>query len=158
MNVKKAIKAIIATTALAIVGVGAPVVATISGSAASTASAAVTPVIYNYASGWNNAMVKPQWITIGQGGSPMAHTWHWSTWGPKTATSTGTLWTDNCVPNCAQGKTSYHKLYVTLYWVKSHNGQPYFYGMKWYTPGYKMKMHGYWSSTTYWHFINGFWR
>jgi hypothetical protein len=82
----------------------------------------------------------------------MAHTWHWNTWGPKTATSTGTLWTNNCVPNCAQGKTSYHKLYVTLYWVKWHNGQPYFYGMKWYTPGYKMKMHGSWSSTTYWHF------
>jgi len=134
------------------VGFGTPAVM------AGTASAAVTPVIYNYASGWNNAMVKPQWITIGQGGSPMAHTWHWNTWGPKTATSTGTLWTNNCVPNCAQGKTSYHKLYVTLYWVKWHNGQPYFYGMKWYTPGYKMKMHGSWSSTTYWHFINGFWR
>jgi hypothetical protein len=157
MNFKKVIKAIIATTALAIVGVGAPVVATSSGSA-STASAAVIPVIYNYASGWNNAMVKPQWIIIGQGGSPMAHTWHWNTWGPKTATSAGTLWTNNCVPDCAQGKTSYHKLYVTLYWVKSHNGQPYFYGMKWYAPGYKMKLHGYWSSTTYWHFINGFWR
>ena len=56
MNIKKAIKAVIATTALAIVGVGAPVVATSSGSA-STASAAVTPVIYNYASGWNNPTV-----------------------------------------------------------------------------------------------------
>jgi hypothetical protein len=30
--------------------------------------------------------------------------------------------------------------------------------MKWYTPGYKMKMHGSWSITTYWHFINAFWR
>ena len=60
------------------VGFGTPAIA------AGTASAAVTPVIYNYASGWNNPTVKPQWVLIGQGGSPMAHTWHWNTWNSTT--------------------------------------------------------------------------
>ena len=86
------------------------------------AQAATVPVIYNYADGWRYPTVRPQWVTIGQGGSPMAHTWYWNTWNAATAKSTGTLWVNNCIPTCAQGKNSYHKLYVTLYWVKSHNG------------------------------------
>ena len=28
--------------------------------------------------------------------------------------------------------------------------------MTWYTPGYRMNMHGYWTSTTIWHFTSGF--
>jgi hypothetical protein len=117
---------------------------------AGTASAAVTPVIYNYASGWNNPAVKPQWVLIGQGGSPMVHTWHWNTWTSVTAKSTGTLWTNNCVPNCAYGKTSYHKLYVTMSGVKYHNGRAYYSVMTWYTPGYHL--YGYRTSTAVMHF------
>jgi hypothetical protein len=118
--------------------------------AATAASATTTPVVYNYASGWNSPTVRPQWVTIGQGGSPMAHTWYWNTWGTWTAKSAGTLWTNNCTPNCALGKTSYHKLYVTLDWIKWHNGTRYFYRMKWYTPGYRL--HGYSTSTAVLHF------
>ncbi len=117
--------------------------------AATAASATTTPVVYNYASGWNSPTVRPQWVTIGQGGSPMAHTWYWNTWGTWTAKSTGTLWTNNCIPNCALGKTSYHKLYVTLDWIKWHGSTRYFYRMKWYTPGYHLR--GY-SSTAVLHF------
>ena len=123
-----------------------------SGLPAVTAAAAPVPVIYNYASGWHNPTVKPKWVLIGQGGSPMAHTWYWNTWTSTTARSTGTLWTNNCIPNCAQGKTSYHKLYVTMSGVKWHNGRAYYSTMKWYTPGYKMRMHGNWTSTNILHF------
>ena len=31
---------------------------------------------------------------------------------------------DNCIPDCALGETSYHKLYVTLSGVKWHKGRP----------------------------------
>ena len=107
-----------------------------------TASAAPVPVIYNYAAGWSNPAVRPHWVIIGQGGAPMAHTLHWSTWDKGEpsphATSAGTLVTDNCIPNCALGKASYHKLIVTLSVVKTHNGVRYYSRMTWYTPGYRI--------------------
>ena len=140
----RSLKTLITAAAITALGIGVPTVL------ASTASAAVTPVIYNYASGWHNAAVRPHWIVIGQGGSPMAHTWWWKTWNSTVAKSTGTLWVDNCIPNCALGKTSYHKLYVTLDWIKWHNGTRYFNRMTWYTPGYRLR--GYSTSTAVLHF------
>jgi hypothetical protein len=125
------LKILVAAAAITALSIGVPAVL------ASTASAAVTPVIYNYASGWHNAAIRPPWIVIGQGGSPMAHTWWWNTWNSTVAKSTGTLWVDNCIPNCAQGKESYHHLYVTLSGVKYHNGRAYYSVMTWYTPGYR---------------------
>ncbi len=127
----RSLKTLIAAAAITALGIGVPAVL------ASTASAAVTPVIYNYASGWHNAAVRPPWIVIGQGGSPMAHTWWWNTWNSTVAKSTGTLWVDNCIPNCALGKESYHHLFVTLSGVKYHNGRAYYSQMTWYTPGYR---------------------
>ena len=53
----------------------------------------------------------------------LAHTWWWNTWNSTVAKSTGTLWVDNCIPNCALGKESYHHLFVTLSGVKYHNGR-----------------------------------
>jgi hypothetical protein len=45
---------------------------------------------------------------------------------------------DNCIPNCAQGTTSYHEVVVTLSVVKNHNGVRYYSKMTWYTPGYRL--------------------
>lgn len=43
--------------------------------------------------------------------------------------------------------------------VKYHNGRAYFATMKWYTPGYRMRINtSYLTSTTTMHFVNGFWR
>jgi hypothetical protein len=53
-------------------------------------------------------------------------------------------------PNCALGKTSYHKLHVTLNWIKWHGSTRYFYRMTWYTPGYRLR--GYSTSTAVLHF------
>ena len=123
-----------------LIAIGAAIAAlALSGVPAVTASAAPVPVIYNYAAGWSNPAVRPHWVIIGQGGSPMAHTWYWNTWNSQVAKSTGTLWTDNCVPNCALGKTSYHELYVALSGVKWHNGRTYYSVMTWYTPAYRMR-------------------
>ena len=73
--------------------------------AAGLASAATRPpVIYNDSNGWLTPQIRPAWILVGQGGSPMAHTWHWNTWNSKAAKSTGTLVTNNCIPNCAYGR------------------------------------------------------
>jgi len=106
---------------------------------AGLASAAVRPpVIYNNSNGWSTPQVRPTWILIGQGGSPMAHTWHWNTWNSKAARSTGTLEINNCIPDCASGSAGYHKLYVTLSGVKYHHGHAYYSVMTWYTPGYQM--------------------
>ena len=137
-----------------LIAIGAAIAAlALSGVPAVTASAAPVPVIYNYAAGWSNPAVRPYWVIIGQGGSPMAHTWWWNTWNSTVAKSTGMLWTDNCVPNCAYGKESYHKLYVTLSGVKYHNGRPYYSVMTWYTPGYRMA--SYKTSTAVLHFSTG---
>lgn len=112
---------------------------------ATAASAAPLPVLYNNANGWSSPTVKPAWIIIGNGGAPGAHTWHWNTWSSTTATSTGTLWVNSCVPMCSNGKESYHKLYVTLSWVKTHGTVKYFSKMTWYTPDYRLP--GYKTST-----------
>jgi hypothetical protein len=112
--------------------------AILGGTASAAQAAALTPVIYNDAAGWSHPSVRPVWIVIGEGGAPAAHTWHWSSWGPKSATSTGTLWVNNCRPDCALGKTSYHHLVVTLSGVKYHNGRAYYSMMTWYTPGYRL--------------------
>jgi hypothetical protein len=114
------------------------------------ASAATTPIMYDGSNGWHNAAVRPGWITVGQGGAPGAHTWHWNTWNSEDAKSTGTLWVNSCVPDCARGRESYHHLFVTLKDVKDHNGAAYYSVMTWYTPGYRLP--GYKTSTATLHF------
>jgi hypothetical protein len=61
-------KTLIAAAAITALGIGVPAVL------ASTASAAVTPFIYNHASGWHNAAVRPPWIVSTQGGTVPG--WH----------------------------------------------------------------------------------
>ena len=110
--------------------------------AAGPASAAGRPpVIYNESNGWATSQVRPGYIYIGEGGSPIARTQHWGTWNSKAARSTGTLITNDCNPNCAYGTDSYYKLYVVLSGVKHHNGRAYYSVMTWYTPGLWM-IHG----------------
>jgi hypothetical protein len=139
---------IIATVALAITSISGLVAVT----AVAASAAGKPPVIYNDSNGWLTPQVRPAWILIGEGGSPMAHTWHWNTWNSKAAKSTATLVTNNCIPNCAYGKDSYHKLYVTLSGLKHHNGRAYYSVMTWYTPGFSMFSGHQWSHTLTMHF------
>ncbi len=119
------------------------------------AFAATTPVVYaSGTGGWSHRSVRPSWILIGMGGAPGAHIGHWSTWDKGEpdphASANGTLWVDNCVPNCAQGKESYHRLVITLSAIKTHSGVRYYSRMTWYTPGYRLP--GYHSSTAILHY------
>ena len=108
-----------------LIAIGAALAAlALSGVPAVTASAAGRPRHLQLRRRVEQPGCPPAWVIIGQGGAPMAHTWYWSTWNSQVAKSTGTLWTDNCIPNCAYGKESYHKLDVTLSVVKYHNGRP----------------------------------
>jgi hypothetical protein len=116
------------------------------------AQASTVPVIYNLTEGWAAPQVRPAWIYIGQGGAPMAHTWHWNTWNSRDAKSTGTLVLDNCQPNCALGAASYYRVYVTLSGVKHHDGRAYYSVLTWYTPGLRTKSNGHWSHTMTLHF------
>lgn len=104
--------------------------------ALSTLPASAAPLPAVYSQGWSQHSVKPVWIRLGAGGSVMAHTWSWSSWTASKAQSTGTLWVNNCTPNCAKGKYSYHKIIVGLSAVKNHGSTPYFSQMTWNTPGY----------------------
>jgi hypothetical protein len=99
--------------------------------ASTSAAAATTPVVYASVSGWSGPSVRPAWIYIGQGGSPMAHTWHWSTWNGTYAWSGGTLWVETCVPNCALGHFHYYALSVTLWRPAWHSGVLYYSRMTW---------------------------
>jgi hypothetical protein len=116
-----------------------------------SATTGMPPVIYNGGFGWNSPQVRPTWIYIGEGGSPIAHTSHWSTWNSKAGRSTGTLVTNNCIPDCALGSDSNHKLYVTLSGLEHHDGRAYYSVMTWYTPGYRL--YGQRSSTMTMHYV-----
>jgi hypothetical protein len=148
----RSLKTFIAAGVLA-ASIGAP--AALMPTAASAASAATTPVVYASGTpGWGNHSVRPSRILIGMGGAPWAHIGQWSTWDKGEplphATANGTLWVDNCVPNCAQGKESDHHLVVTLSVVRTHNGVRYYSRMAWYTPGYRLP--GYQASTAVLHY------
>ena len=112
------------------------------------AHAAYQPVVYASVSGWTHPSTRPAWIYIGQGGSPMVHTWTWSTWGPTYAYSKGTLWLNNCKPNCALGRNSYYAVGVTLSGRKTHAGVMYYSHMTWRAAGHNytlnMGSNGYW--------------
>jgi hypothetical protein len=140
MNVKKIIAGIGALALSAGLSLGL----------SSAAQASIVPVIYNYTNGWASPQVRPALVTIGQGGAPYAHTRHWNAWNATRAKSTGTLVTDNCIPNCALGEPGYHKLYVTMSGIKYHKGRAYYSVMKWYTPG--SVVFGQRSSTVTFHF------
>ncbi len=132
------------------IGAALAALALTTGPVVTAAAAAPVPVVYNYAEGWSHPSVRPAWIYVGQGGSPMVHAARWSSWNYRDAKSAGTLVTDNCVPNCALGTAGYHKLTVTLSGVKYHNGQPYYSVMTWDTPGYRI--YGYKNSIAVLHF------
>jgi hypothetical protein len=149
-NLMRSLKTLIAAAGVLALSIGVPAALM-----APAASAATTPVVYTSGSGgWSHPSVRPSWIEVGQGGAPVAHTWHWSTWDKDEpnphATSAGTLLINNCIPNCAQGKESFHKLVVTLSVAKTHNGVRYYSRMTWYTPGYRL--YGYRTSTAVLHY------
>ena len=130
---------------------------------ATSAQARTVPVVYNSMSfNWSHPHVRPGFINISMG-APYAINLHWTSWNSKSARATGRLEVNNCVPNCAQGTTSYYKLVVTLSHVKHHNGRAYFSVMGWHLPGHVLRVNypaptGRWVNTRYFRYSRSFWR
>lgn len=112
--------------ATAAAATGAAVIMTTTASA----SASAPPVVYGSGS-YKAATVKPAWIYLGAGGSVQAHITTWSRWDAKAASGSGTLFTNDCKPDCARGHVSRSALRVALSQVKQHGSTRYFYEMKW---------------------------
>ena len=51
---------------------------------------------------------------------------HWSHWTASSAFAWGTLWVDNCQPNCAAGHYVKYPASVSLSRVAAHQGVSYF--------------------------------
>lgn len=120
--------------------------------AAVPASASTATVAYGFGyssnSGWGHPLVRPGYLYIGNG-EVFVKNITWGSWGHWSASGHGTRWTDNCIPNCAQG--TYHKkgIHIALWRVRYHNGQRYFSRMGWYWVNSRTGVHHkeiwYWS-------------
>jgi hypothetical protein len=99
--------AAVAAVALISGGAGAAGAAWFQGAAASQPAtvALVTP-------GFSG--VRPSAIQFSADGGDVVTGIHWSSWGNRTATGTGTVGRDDCTPNCAEGRTSYVPARITL--------------------------------------------
>jgi hypothetical protein len=87
------------------------------------ASPAPSVAVYDCA---NQPQVRPRTFDLFCDGSGSFTGLTWSTWNASTATATGVLYVDNCVPNCAQGKWT-HRTVDLIFWrsepVKGHRGE-----------------------------------
>jgi hypothetical protein len=99
--------AAVAAVAFASGGAGALGAAWFQGAAASQ-PAAVTLVTPGFSG------TRPSAIQFSVDGGDVVTGIQWSSWGHQTATGRGTVGRDNCIPNCAEGRTSYVPARITL--------------------------------------------
>jgi hypothetical protein len=114
--------AMIALSAAAL-AVSAPVAAHAAAGHQAAREAASSVAVYDCA---NQPQVRPRTFDLFCDGSGAFTKLTWSTWNASTATATGVLYLDNCVPNCAGGKWS-HRTVDLIFWrskpVKGHPGE-----------------------------------
>ncbi len=83
------------------------------------------PVAYNGQDGWGHGTVRLSVLYVG-GPDTFVRVQHWSHWTASSAFAGGTLWADNCQPNCAAGHYVKYPASVTLSRVAAHKGASYF--------------------------------
>jgi hypothetical protein len=83
------------------------------------------PVAYNGQDGWGHGTVRLSVLYVG-GPDTFVRVQHWSHWTASSAFARGTLWVDNCQPNCAAGHYVKYPASVTLSRVAAHKGASYF--------------------------------
>ena len=83
------------------------------------------PVAYNGQDGWGQGTVRLSVVYVG-GPDTFLRVPHWSHWTASSAFAWGTLWVDNCQPNCAAGHYVNYPASVSLSRVASHRGVSYF--------------------------------
>jgi hypothetical protein len=83
------------------------------------------PVAYNGQDGWGHGTVRLPVLYVG-GPDTFVRVQHWSRWTASSAFARGTLWVDNCQPNCAAGHYVKYPAWVSLSRVAAHQGGSYF--------------------------------
>ena len=84
---------------------------------------------YNGQDGWGHGAVRLPVIYVG-GPDTFVRVQHWSHWTASSAFARGTLWVDNCQPNCAAGHYARYPAAVSLSRVAAHQGASYFSRMR----------------------------
>ena len=84
---------------------------------------------YNGQDGWGHGAVRLATIYVG-GPDTFVRVRHWSHWTASSAFAWGTLWVDNCQPNCAAGHYARYPAEVSLSRVAAHQGASYFSRMR----------------------------
>lgn len=87
------------------------------------------PVAYNGQDGWGHGTVRLSTIYVG-GPDTFVRVSHWTHWTAGSAFAWGTLWADNCQPNCAAGHYAKYRAEVSLSRVAGHQGVSYFSRMR----------------------------
>ena len=126
---KKVGIAALAAVMLAFLAAGAAAALTTRNAGAATGSRAQLPVAYNGQDGWGHGAVRLATIYVG-GPDTFVRVQHWSHWTASSALAWGTLWVDDCQPNCAAGHDARYPAEVSLSRVAAHQGASYFSRMR----------------------------
>ena len=87
------------------------------------------PVAYNGVDGWSGGRVRLTVLYVG-GPDTFVRTAHWDRWTGTSAASRGTLWVDDCRPDCAAGHYHRYPATVTLSRVAHRKGVSFFSRMR----------------------------
>ena len=117
--------AALAAVVLAFLAAGAAAAFTTGGARNPAADRARLPVAYNGQDGWGHGAVRLPVIYVG-GPDTFVRVGHWSHWTAGSAFAWGTLWADDCQPNCAAGHYARYPAEVSLSRVAAHQGAAYF--------------------------------
>ncbi len=127
-RVTKMSVAVLAALVLAVTAAGAAAALT-TAAGSPLASHPRLPVAYNGLDGWAHGRVRPAVLYVG-GTTAFLRTRHWSRWSRTSAFTRGTLWVDNCRPDCASGHFRTYPAQVTLSRVTDRKGVGFFSRMR----------------------------
>lgn len=125
--VKKVGIAVLAAVVVAFLAAGAA--AAITTRSARNTAAVRLPEAYNGQDGWGHGTARLSTIYVG-GPDTFVRIQHWLHWTARSAFAWGTLWADNCRPNCAAGHYARYPAEVSLSRVAVHKGVSYFSRMR----------------------------
>lgn len=124
-RVTKMSVAVLAALVLAVTAAGTAAALTTSPSGSSLATHTRLPVAYNGLDGWQHGQARLPVIYVG-GSTAFLRAKHWAHWSRTSAATRGTLWVDNCRPDCASGHFRTYPAQVTLSRVADRKGVRFF--------------------------------
>jgi len=121
--------AVLAALVLAVTAAGTAAALTTHPSLAPPGARHRLPVAYNGLDGWQHGRARLAVIYVG-GATAFLRIRHWSHWTRTAAATQGTLWVDNCRPDCASGHYRTYRAQVTLSRVADRHGVRFFSRMR----------------------------